>query len=110
MPKPLPEYLLYFLQDCLQWDTAYTAKFMFGGYSLYKHGQIFAIYGRDHFYMKVGDTNKQRYLDAWSTQFEFEHKDGKISKMSYWQLPEEVLENRDELIEWIDASLAVKKK
>jgi TfoX/Sxy family transcriptional regulator of competence genes len=110
MAKPLPEYLVYFLSDCLWDDPAYTAKLMFWGYSIYKYGQIFAIYIWDSFYMKVGENNIEDYRDTGSKQFEFVQKDGSISRMAYWQLSEEVLENREKLLEWVDKSLAVKKK
>lgn len=109
MPKPLPEYLVYFLSDCLQGDTVYTTKSMFGWYGIYKHGQIFAIYARDTIYMKVGEGNRQDYVDAKSKQFVYDKK-GTKCYLNYWQLPEEVLENPEELIQWIDTSLAVKKK
>ncbi len=110
MPKALPESIQYFLFDCLEGDSAYTTKSMFGWYGVYKYGQIFAIYAWDIPYMKVGDGNRQDYIDAWSSQFEFEKKNGKIYRMSYWKLPEEILEDKEKLIQWIDKSLAVKKK
>ncbi len=109
MPKPLPEFLIYFLSDCLQGDKAYTTKSMFGWYGIYKHGQIFAIYAWETLYMKVWDNNKQDYIDAGSKQFVY-NKKWTDCYLSYWQLPEEVLENQQELVEWIEKSLAVKKK
>ena len=109
MPKPLPEFLIYFLSDCLGWDEVYTSKAMFWWHSIYKHGQIFAVYGRDNIFMKVGDNNRQDYIDAGSEEFLYE-KNGKQFRMSYWKLPEEILEDREKLLEWIEKSLEVKKK
>jgi len=109
MPKPFPEYLIYFLSDCLWDDSAYTTKPMFGWYAIYKYGQVFSIYAWDTIYMKVGDNNRQDYIDAKSKQFVY-NKKWKDCYLSYWKLPEEVLEDREKLLEWIDASLAVRKK
>ncbi len=44
MAKKLPEYMEYFVNDCLRNNPAYSYKSMFGGYGVYKHGKIFAIY------------------------------------------------------------------
>lgn len=74
MPKPLPQMLQYFLSDCLEGDTSYTTKSMFGGYGIYRYGKIFAIYAWDIIYMKVGDDNKQDYIDAHSNQFIYNKK------------------------------------
>ena len=109
MPKKLPELLVYFLSDCLEWDEVYTSKPMFWWHGMYKYGQIFSIYAMDTIYMKVGDNNRQDYIDAGSEEFLYK-KNGKEFRMSYWKLPEEILEDREKLLEWIQKSLEVKKK
>ena len=108
MPKPLPEYLTYFLYDCLEGRTWYTTKRMFGGYAIFYEGKIFALYLNDTLYFKVDDKNLQDYLDYESTQFTYK-KGWKTIHVCYWQLPEEVLEDKEKLIKWIEKSLAVKK-
>jgi len=109
MPKPLPEFLVYFLEDVLKWDSHYIVKPLFWGYGVYYRGQIFAIYAWDTIYMKVEDNNRQDYMDAGSKEFEYQKK-WKDFYMSYWKLPEEVLEDTEKLLEWIDKSLTVKNK
>lgn len=105
MPKELPEMLVYFLSDCLEGNNTYTTKPMMWWYCIYKSGKIFAIYAFETIYFKTHKNNLQDFLDIWSKQFEFEKKDGKIAKMCYYVLPEEILENRDELNIWIDKAL-----
>lgn len=105
MPKSIPEMLQYFLSDCLQWDTSYTIKPMMGWYCIYKSWKIFAIYAMDMIYFKTHKNNIHDFLDAWTKQFEFQKKDGKISRMNYYILPEEVFENSDELENWIEKAL-----
>ncbi|MDA9129372.1 TfoX/Sxy family protein [Candidatus Gracilibacteria bacterium] len=110
MPKPLPESLEYFLQDCLKGDTNYNVKPLFGGYGVYYKGQIFAIHAWDVLYMKVGDNNRQDYIDAGSKEFEYVKKDGKVFHMNYWELPDEVLEDKVKLVKWIGKSLEAHQK
>jgi len=109
MPKPLPEILEFFLSDCLQGEFGYSTRRMFGGYGVYCKWQIFSIYAFDKIYFKVGENNLQDYLDAGSHIFSYQ-KQGKIATISYYELPEEVLEDKEKLLHWIDKSLAVKKK
>ena len=105
MPKEVPETLQYFLSDCLQDEKAYTTKTMMWGYCIYKSGKIFAIYAFDMIYFKTHKSNLQDYIDARAKQFEFEKKDGKIARMGYYVLPEEIMEDREELQKWIEKAL-----
>ncbi len=107
--KKIPEYLSYFLEDCLQWDNSFSTRKMFGGYWVYKNGKIFAIYGFDDIYMKVGENNLEDYLKYHSKIFWYEKK-WKTATISYYTLPEEILEDRDKLGIWIQKSLEVPSK
>ncbi len=110
MPKKIPEYLNYFLEDCLGWERSFTKKNMFGGYAIYKHGKVFCLFLRDALYFKVDDNNRGDYEQRNSKPFEYDKKNGTVWVMSYYELPEEILENREELDLWIEKSLAVKSK
>ena len=37
MSKKIPEFLNYFLEDCLEWNKEYSKKNMFWGYAIYKN-------------------------------------------------------------------------
>lgn len=104
MTKPLPELLRYFLSDCVEGDRNYTTKRMFSGYGVFYRGKIFAIYAMDRLYFKVWEHNKQDFLDAWSQIFSYE-KQGKTATISYYTLPEELFDNRENLQLWIDKAL-----
>lgn len=106
--KALPENLQYFLLDCLEANPNYTTKSMFGGYGVYYLGKIFAIYAWDIIYMKVGDNNRQDYIDVESQQFVYDKK-GTPCYLNYWQLPEELWEDREKLQEWVEKSLEVQR-
>lgn len=104
MTKKIPEYLVYFLEDCLGWDNSFSIKSMFWGYWIYKSGKIFWVYGFDEIYLKVWENNKKDYKH--SNIFEYKVK-WKIKTISYYVLSEEILENREELDKYIEKSLEV---
>ena len=53
--------------------------------------------------------NKNDYKSKGSQPFVYEGMGGKV-EMSYWLVPEDVLENREELIIWIRKSVEAKKR
>lgn len=99
------EYCDYLIDLLAPWAIV-TAKGMFGGYGLYRHGQIFGIVIDDTLYFKVGDLNRADYEAAGSEPFTYEAK-GKRVAMSYWQVPAEVLEDSETLCSWAEKAYAV---
>lgn len=87
-----------------------TAKAMFGGHGLYKDGVVFGIIADDELYFKVDDKNLARYKEHQSRPFTYEGKNKKVITMSYWEVPVEILEDRERLAEWIDASVAASRR
>lgn len=91
------EALSYILDQFSAWGGV-TARKMFGGAGLYRDGVIFGLVADDIVYLKVGDANRARFKAKGMEAFRpFEDKP---TVMSYYQLPEEVLENPCELMEW----------
>lgn len=109
MPKKIPQFLSYFLEDCLNWNSSFSVKSMFGWYWIYKDWKIFALYAFDEIYFKVWENNIYDYKNHNSRVFEYDKK-WKIFTMSYYTLPEEILEHFDELELWIEKSLEVENK
>lgn len=101
-----------YILDLLSHIEGVSARGMFGGFGLYKGGVMFALIADDVAYYKVGPTNLADYEDASSEPFTYSGKTKPI-KMSYWQVPEEVLEDQDELAVWTqkayEAALKAKK-
>ena len=91
-----------------------TARAMFGGHGLYKDGVIFGLIADDQLYFKTGESNQKDYEAAGSQPFTYEAKKKKRVAMSYWEVPSDVLENRDEMRLWVNkavkASLKSRKK
>ncbi len=110
MTKKTPQFLEYFLEDCLNWSSEFTKKSMFGWYAMYKNWKVFSLFINDIIYFKVWENNRHYFEEKNSQPFSYKKKNGTVWVMSYWELPEEILENREELYIWIERSLQVENK
>ena len=104
------DFLSYILDDAMNGIPGITARAMFGGYGLYKDGVIFGIIADDELYFKTGDSNQKDYTSAGSRPFTYEGKKGKKIALSYWEVPSDVLENREEIEVWINKAVKVSLK
>ena len=103
-------FLEYVLRDAMQDLRGITAKAMFGGYGLYKEGVVFGIIADDELYFKVDGKNLPQYKERDSRPFTYEGKNRKMIAMPYWEVPAEILEDREALAGWIDASVAASRR
>lgn len=94
---------LNFLLDQLAGLPDVTAKRMFGGHGLYQRDAFFAIVFRDELYFKVSDQSRPRYESAGMKPFA---PTPKQTLRSYYEVPADVLENRDRLTEWAMEAVA----
>jgi len=76
-----------------------STKRMFGGGGVYVNGIMFALIADDCLYFTVDDINKCDYETAGSSAFTY-MKNDKPYAMSYWLLPEDIMENDELRIEW----------
>lgn len=85
--------------DLMQSIGPVGAKSMFGGYGLFLNGVMFALVADSTLYFKIDQALelelKNRGLEAFTYS-----KKGKEFKMSYYQAPEEVLENVEDMHLW----------
>lgn len=100
---PFLEYILYDVFD--EWDTV-TARAMMGGHILYMEGKVFAIVDTDTLWLKGSKDLENWYLSRGSKKFSY-IKEGKERGMNYFLVPEEILENKEHLQEWVDTALSV---
>ena len=98
------EFLEYIIDQLSAWGEV-RAKRMFGGAGLYHQGTMFGLIADDVPYLKVGDANRPDFEAAGSKPFQ-PYK-AKKNIMPYWEIPEDVLEDRDELAQWANKALAV---
>ena len=95
----------YVVEDLLGEVKGVRARAMFGGYGLYKDDIFFAIIVDDELYYKVGASTQKEYERRGSTPFQYLRKDKKAVSMSYWKLPADVMDDRQELLEWTDKAV-----
>ena len=80
------------------------AKNMFGGVGLYCEEMFFAIIFNDALYFKVDDSNREDFESAGMEAFKpFE----KGHAMGFYEVPIDVLEDPELLVQWVDKSLNV---
>ena len=82
-----------------------TVKKMFGGAGIYYDGLIFGLLADDILYFKVDDSNKSDYVRA--EMQPFQPFDDKPMVMPYYEVPVDILENRELLAEWAKKALLV---
>lgn len=69
-----------------------TARAMFGGHGLFKDGVMFAIVDSEgRLYLRADGSTALTFEEAGSTQH---------ARMPYWEVPEPVREDSDQLREW----------
>ena len=91
------EYLDYVLDQLTAFGTV-TSRRMFGGAGLYHQGKFFGLIADDVLYFKVDDGNRKDYVDAGMGPF----KPFGSYAMGYYEVPADVLEDRDELARWTE--------
>ena len=99
------EYLGYVLEQ-LGGLTRVTSRRMFGGVGLYSDGLFFGLIDNDTLFFKVNDSNRADYLARNMAQFR-PFPDKPDLSMSYFSVPADALEDRDELAAWARKSVAV---
>lgn len=93
-----------FVQDILSPLGIVTTRAMFGGYGVYARGVMFGLIAYDILYFKADDSLKPFFIEEGQGPFIYEGK-GKRVEMSYWQVPERLFDDQEELITWAERSL-----
>ena len=112
-PKPLmavsDEFADFVVDQLSGWGEV-SVRRMFGGAGLYCEGVMFGLVADDVAYLKVDDSNRKDFVKAGSSPFNPYPDKVKTTVMSYYEIPADVLEDRDELARWAQCSLAVARK
>ena len=97
----------YVVSDLLDGIEGVRAKAMFGGHGVYKGDTFFAIIVDDELYYKADASTQKDYRSLGSEPFHYSRKDKMAVTMSYWKLPVEVMDDRQELLEWTEKAVRV---
>jgi DNA transformation protein len=102
MPKS-QEYLEYILEQ-LERFGGVTARRMFSGFGLYQHDVFFGLIFSDTLYFKVNDANRPDYESRGMRRFQ-PYKDKPHLSFTYYEVPADVLEDREQLTLWATRSV-----
>ncbi len=82
-----------------------TYRFMFGGYSIYVDGLMIAIVADDTLLLRADEENRGDYEARGIGPFQpFPEKP--MSTMPFYQVPDDVFEDQDELLRWAELARA----
>lgn len=74
---------------------------MFGGHGIYKNGVMFGLIAGGELFFKVDDDNRPDFEAKKSAPFVYNAK-GRAVSLSYWYVPEDVMEDAGELCAWAE--------
>lgn len=98
------EFVSYLL-ELMESFGVVSARKMFGGYGIYRDGLMFGLVADDMLYLKVDEQNREDFEERDLQAFEYDKK-GKKMKMSYYQAPEDAMENSEEMCVWAGKAFA----
>jgi DNA transformation protein len=84
-----------------------SARAMFGGHGIYRRGQFFGIVHDGRLYFRTDETTRVSYVEQGSAPFQ---PNPRQTLKSYFEVPAEVIEDRERLVEWADEALASRPK
>jgi len=89
-----------FLQDILAGFGPVTIRAMFSGAGVYADGVMFAIPVNDTLYLKADEAFGRDFAAEGKGPFLYRAKGGRPVAMSYYEVPERLLDDPDELALW----------
>ena len=99
-----PSYRTYVLEQLNRAVPAVRARAMFGGVGLYAGDVFFALIADDAVYVRTDDATRPEFESLGMPPFRPFDEHGAV--MSYYQLPEEVLEEPERLRHWAERAIA----
>ena len=98
-----------FVREVFEPLGAVDIKHMFGGAGVYYRDVMFALISNETLYLKVDALNQEMFKAVGAERFHFKPQSGKNAgkaiAMSFWELPEELLDDPDALLDWLHASV-----
>lgn len=108
-----PEYKA-FIEELIEPLGPVSIRGMFGGAGLFYEGVMFALIVGETLYLKVDERNQPDFEAEGQAPFGYETDAGRRSLKSYYEIPERLLDEPDELVDWcrraIDAALKANAK
>ena len=99
-----------FLREQLSPLGRLTMRRMFGKTGVFCDGLMFGMITDDTLYVRVDDHNKAVFKEAEAAPPLNYEKKGRTIDLSFWRVPERLLDESDELILWARAALAAAQR
>jgi DNA transformation protein len=96
-----------FVQDLLSEFGPISIRNMFGGAGIYADGVMFAILVDDTLYLKTDALSARDFAAEGKGPFTYRAKGRAPVAMSYWEVPERLLDDPEELVAWARRAHAV---
>lgn len=103
-----PSYRTFVLEQLERCGLRIRGRSMFGGVGLYAEELFFALIADDALYFKVDDSNRPDYVARGLEPFRPYGEQGEV--MGYYRLPEDLLEDPEELRMWADKAVAAARR
>jgi DNA transformation protein len=87
-----------------------TMRRMFGKTGVFCNGLMFGMVTDDTLYFRVDDHNRAVFKEAESAPPLNYQKKGSTIDLSFWRVPERLLDEPDELVTWARAALAAARR
>jgi DNA transformation protein len=108
------DFAAYVSDELLREVDGITIRRMFDGHGIYRYGIFVGLINGGVIYLKVDDGNQRDFEERGSKPFVYSNHNGKQTTLSFWELPEEIMDDPQEIVSWItgayDAALRSKKK
>lgn len=96
----------YVMNDLFPSLWRLSANPMFGGFGIYRDEVMFALVYEDILYLKTDDASRSDFIKRGAEPLTYLSR-GKTVALSYWNVPAEILEDRDQLREWAERSYRI---
>ena len=100
-----PEFVDYLMELLAPFGNV-RAKRMFGAHGIFRDELMFGIVADETLYLKADDENRADFEARGLERFVY-YKKGKPMYLSYYEAPEEVLDNSADMLAWAEKSFAV---
>jgi DNA transformation protein and related proteins len=99
-----------FLIDLFAGFGPVTIRPMFSGFGISADGTNFCMALRGGLYLRADDQTIPRFEAEGSKPFQYQTRAKTVTVASYWQLPERLYDDPDELTDWARAALAAAQR
>jgi DNA transformation protein len=99
-----------FILDLLEGFGPVSIRSMFGGAGVYADGVMFAILADDTLYLKADALFAAAVAAEGKRPFTYRRGERPAVAMSYWEVPERLLDDPEELVGWASCALALARR